>query len=104
MLGHRVRHEDRTRPVEADDVRLERNGCLAEVELTFGLSTTDRFSTSDEEDGEVMDADFEEVEEEDEQKRMKVKGTAEKPTPEGPGKSSLYRFFPALRCGRLCTS
>ena len=54
MLGHRVRHEDRTRPVEADDVRLERNR-LAEVELTFGLSTTDRFSTSDEEDGEVMD-------------------------------------------------
>ena len=53
MLGHRVRHEDRTRPVEADDVRLERNR-LAEVELTFGLSTTNRFSTFDEEDGEMM--------------------------------------------------
>ena len=54
VLGHRVRHEDRTRPVEADDVRLERNR-LAEVELTFGLSTTNRFSTFDDEDGEMMD-------------------------------------------------
>ena len=53
LLGQRVRLEDRARPIEADDVRLERNR-LAEVELTFGLSTTNRFSTFDEEDGEMM--------------------------------------------------